>query len=522
MVRTLLLAVLVVASFVVSASSAVPHSISYQGVLTDGAGTPVADGTYNITFNLYHQESGGSAIWTQTSPVSVTGGIFNATLGEFAAEFFEHPTFLGIAIDGGQEMTPRRALLSSPYALNAVTVQDSSIHQFKIANGTVVRSLNSLTDDVTLVGGTNISVDPIGSNIIISAVGSGGIGGSGLAGQVAFWSDPSTLSGENNLFWDSTNKRLGIGTPNPNGRLRVESSEQYTAVVSGDYLSNDTQVIRANFVGTGSSVDATAVYGRSHPADGYGYGGKFEGGRVGVRGWANAGTTDFLITYGVSGEASGSGARHERYGVGGTASGPNSDFNVGVKGSAMGASLAANYGVWGVAVDAAFRAGVVGTVTSGSGEFYGVYGEAPITQSSAAVYAFGDLQYAGSLIGPISDVNAKRNAQPVDGVLPRVIQIEPKEFEYKIDDPEYEGMNLSPGRHFGIMAQDMEKVFPKLVVTRTYPRSHPRVGQQEVKSPLELKSVNYIELVPILVQAIKEQQQTIEALNARVAQLENR
>ncbi len=73
---------------------------------------------------------------------------------------------------------------------------------------------------------------------------------------------------------------------------------------------------------------------------------------------------------------------------------------------------------------------------------YGVYGYTPIDQSSAAVYADGDLQYTGSLIGPVSDMNAKRNVQPVGGVLSRIAQIEPKEFEYKVDDPQYADINL--------------------------------------------------------------------------------
>jgi hypothetical protein len=510
----------VVFCFAVPALGVVPHWISYQGVLTDGAGTPVPDGTYSITFSLFTQPEGGSEIWSTTMPVVVSGGIFNVALGEFGAEHFEHPSWLGISVDGGQEMTPRRELLSAPYAMNSLTVQDGAIHALKIANGTAVRSLNSLTDDVTLVGGTNISVDPIGSNIIISAVGSGGIGGSGSAGQVAFWSDPSTLSGENNLFWDSTNKRLGIGTPNPNGRLRVESSEQYTAVFSGNYQSNNTQVIRANFVGTGTGYDPTAVFGRARPAEGYGYGGSFEGGKVGLYAFGNGGAANTEIT-GLSGEATGTGSGH-RYGVVGRSSGPNGDNVVGVAGFASGVSSQFSLGVMGRADNGPFaRYGVYGQADGPSSYYYGIYGYTQIAQSAAAMYANGDIVYTGSLIGPVSDMDAKRNAQPFDGVLPRIMQIEPRTFEYKTDDPYYTGVNLSPGRHFGVMAQDLEAIFPELVLTRTYPRSGP-FDEQEVKPPLELKSVNYIELVPILVQAIKEQQQTIESLSARVAQLESR
>lgn len=44
---------------------------------------------------------------------------------------------------------------------------------------------------------------------------SGGISGSGASGQVAYWTGASAQSGSNNLFWDATNSRLGIGTNAP-------------------------------------------------------------------------------------------------------------------------------------------------------------------------------------------------------------------------------------------------------------------------------------------------------------------
>ncbi|GBD34730.1 Anti-sigma-I factor RsgI3 [bacterium HR35] len=58
-------------------------------------------------------------------------------------------------------------------------------------------------------------------NVLVRYTGSLGIGGSGSAGQVAFWTGASTISGDNNLFWDNTNKRLGIGTTTPTTTLHV-------------------------------------------------------------------------------------------------------------------------------------------------------------------------------------------------------------------------------------------------------------------------------------------------------------
>ena len=48
--------------------------------------------------------------------------------------------------------------------------------------------------------------------------------GTGSAGQVAYWSSGSAITGEANLFWDSTNDRLGIGTITPLGILQVSGT----------------------------------------------------------------------------------------------------------------------------------------------------------------------------------------------------------------------------------------------------------------------------------------------------------
>ena len=51
-----------------------------------------------------------------------------------------------------------------------------------------------------------------------------GISGSGLAGQVPYFTGASTIGGTNNLFWDSTNNRLGIGTATPGVSLDIHGA----------------------------------------------------------------------------------------------------------------------------------------------------------------------------------------------------------------------------------------------------------------------------------------------------------
>jgi hypothetical protein len=106
---------------VLSASAGVPHLVNYQGRLTDSLGTPL-DGSYNITFSLYDVVSGGSPIWTEAQQVSVSDGLFQVTFGSDAGnpleqtEFDPSQVWLGVAVTGSPEFSPRTRFMSVPYA----------------------------------------------------------------------------------------------------------------------------------------------------------------------------------------------------------------------------------------------------------------------------------------------------------------------------------------------------------------------------------------------------------------------
>jgi len=59
---------------------------------------------------------------------------------------------------------------------------------------------------------------------LIGGPGTGTITGSGTSGQVSYFNGSSTLAGSNNLFWDITNSRLGIGTATPGVALDIHST----------------------------------------------------------------------------------------------------------------------------------------------------------------------------------------------------------------------------------------------------------------------------------------------------------
>ena len=83
----------------------------------------------------------------------------------------------------------------------------------------------------------------------ISAGGSGGITGSGAATQVAFWNGTSSITGSNNLFWDSTNNYLGINTNTPTTALDVHHSTNSGAIFNQTTATNNNTI---NFQTTGT------------------------------------------------------------------------------------------------------------------------------------------------------------------------------------------------------------------------------------------------------------------------------
>ena len=67
---------------------------------------------------------------------------------------------------------------------------------------------------------------------VAGALGFTPISGSGATGQVAYWNGSGTQAGSNNLFWDATNNRLGIGTTTPSDKLHVAGTAKFTDNVS--------------------------------------------------------------------------------------------------------------------------------------------------------------------------------------------------------------------------------------------------------------------------------------------------
>ena len=81
---------------------------------------------------------------------------------------------------------------------------------------------------------------------LIGGPGTGTVTGSGAAGQVAFWSGSSLISGENNLWWDSTNNHFGINTNTPGTALDVHHDQSTLVQLNQTTAANDTRIAFQN------------------------------------------------------------------------------------------------------------------------------------------------------------------------------------------------------------------------------------------------------------------------------------
>lgn len=104
-------------------------------------------------------------------------------------------------------------------------------------------------------GGTGI--DNGTNTLTIPASGTAALrASSATAGRVGFWSDAQSLSHDGLLFWDTTNKRLGVGTNSPGAKFHV--TDEGGALMRLEQYNSDGVNIRA-YTANGSIATPTQL-----------------------------------------------------------------------------------------------------------------------------------------------------------------------------------------------------------------------------------------------------------------------
>jgi hypothetical protein len=158
----------------------------------------------------------------------------------------------------------------------------------------------------------------------------------------------------------------------------------------------------------------------------------------------------------------------------------------------------------------------------------GVYGTAPGLPlgspaplpgtGSFAGYFNGDLGYTGN-IWLISDSTLKTQIQPInnsDSIL-RLLN----SYTYYFDTAQLENsVNVSHAMQYGLMAQQVERVAPALVLNTIIPATFDSVGN--IRNPARpVKMLNSMGIIPLLVKSFQQLDSTNQALQSQLSALQD-
>ena len=214
-----------------------------------------------------------NAINTTINSSGLTSSAFIKT-GGTSAQFLKADGSVDSTAYGTGTVTSVTA--SSPLASSGGTTPNITIQQ---ASGSQSGFLSS-TDWTTFNSKQNALTNPVT--------------GTGSAGQVAYWSSASAITGESNLFWDSTNDRLGIGFSNPSQPLEVSKSQNADTAIQVTNLNSGVSATAQFFADNGTT--RTQFF---HTGTNYGTLGVIEANQGGIYNLTSAGIA--LVAAGASG-----------------------------------------------------------------------------------------------------------------------------------------------------------------------------------------------------------------------------
>jgi hypothetical protein len=114
---------------------------------------------------------------------------------------------------------------------------------------TIIGTLNA----TTLVKSGGLSTEYLKADGSVSTL-TNPITGTGTSGQVAYFTGATTQAGSNNLFWDSANGRLGIGTNAPTVPLDVVGSLRVSASSSSFVNSAGSNIVTIQSIPNGTNA----------------------------------------------------------------------------------------------------------------------------------------------------------------------------------------------------------------------------------------------------------------------------
>ncbi len=144
--------------------------------------------------------------------------------------------------------------------------------------------------------------------------------------------------------------------------------------------------------------------------------------------------------------------------------------------------------------------------------FNGIYGQTTDAATGWAGYFTADIGIDGAVFAlgagnfNLSDRRLKTNINPIESALSKIVQLNGKYYTITTKHLGQDGEAEERTREeYGVIAQEVEALFPEMIEEKAIFNN---VGDDTV-----YKAVNYQQLIPVLIEAIKE-------LNGKVASLE--
>ncbi len=245
-----------------------------------------------------------------------------------------------------------------------------------------------------------------------------------------------------------------------------------------------TSVLKVESTYTGNS-DKEALVIKVLPNPGYGIGASFFGGYIGLQSNINTATSIETFAGSFVNNHNGNGIKYGIYAEAKNGTG----IKKAIYSKASGNGTNTKYGIY-----AECDGGPGGNEVV-------IEGEASIDASSWAAYFDGQVNVDGLVVNP-SDERLKYNIADLESGMDYLLQLKPLSYEYK--SAEIPNFNLPIQRKSGFLAQDVNQILPHLVKKAKTP-----AHLKNIELPGTLLHLNYLGLLPVITNAIQEQQEML-------------
>ncbi len=461
------------------AFSQTPNIFNYQAAVRDTNGEVLASTSIGVQIVIRQESATGTAMYTETHTVATnTNGVFSIAVGtgttsdSFTAIDWSTSTYyieVGVDTIGGISYNPigTQQLLSVPYALHSKTTELGD----NLGNHAATQDLNLATNNITGVGTAT-------SNTFIST-----------AANATVNSTP--LSGGEGIVMPGTTSDYVISVQDGNGRVQHKWNASHG--------TNETFIV-GNEDAAFIDINATAGDNNSPWIEF-----KHADGVSAVAGDPIPWNTQLIINQG--GE------------VGINETSPDDKLHITDAGNGTRVRLENTGNGWaGMVAKNAQREmflGVQGAFDVNPGEFH-IYdntagarrmvidaaGEVGIGRNNPSVKL--DVNGAVNCTGGTcsSDIRWKKDITALPNVIENIKQMRGVSYYWKTESFPYQ--NFTTDKQIGLIAQEVEKVYPELIKTNDE----------------GFKSMDYMSLTAVLLEAVKAQQNQIDELKNKVDEID--